>query len=374
MDQPLQRLASGVRTRLPRWLGGQGGPATAVPETVWPLADALQCNRELGGNLAPDPLPAGDARFVARAGELETLATLIERWRSGHPVMAAVTGPQGCGITSLLNQVPRLLPADTVCHSEQLCERLRNPSDVLDLMARLFNLQTTPESPAALIDQLNAAAPRVLILDNAHFLAFRVMGARDAARSLGAIMVATQPRHLWIMGCRRQAWRRMMYLHQVERFFTHVLELDYFSAEQLGEVIAARQPASPEEAAGQDLPRLQQLCRGKPDLGFLYLHCGTPAEAGSYRPLDVSVLKRLDMDDLFTLAELAVHGSLRLDEHSQIFRLSPENSQLQLYRLCNQGLVERLDPDGGSPAARYRITPVLSALVADHLYKSNYLY
>jgi hypothetical protein len=224
MDHPLQRFTSGLRSRLPAWLGGQVSQTAAVPETVWPLADALQCNRELSGNFAPDPLPAGDARFVARAAELATLSTIIERWQSGHAVMAAVTGPQGCGITSLLNQVTTLLAADTVCQGEQLGARLRNQADVLELMARLFDLHTTPESPSDLIDQINTAAPRVLILDNAHFLAFRVMGARTAARSPGAIMVATQLRHLWIMGCRQQAWRRMMYMHQVEHFFTDVLD------------------------------------------------------------------------------------------------------------------------------------------------------
>jgi hypothetical protein len=374
MDHPLQRLLSELRKPLPGWLGGQGGQPATAPETAWPLADALLCNRGLGGDFAPEALPAGDARFVGRTGELETLGGIVERWRSGHAIMAAVTGPQGCGITSLLNQVPGLLAADTVYHSERLGERLRDSSAVLALVTQLFDLQTAPDSSAALIDQLNAAVPRVVILDNAHFLAFRVMGARDAARRLGAVMVATQPRHLWIMGCRRQAWLRMAYLHQVERFFTHVLELDYFSAEQLGELIAARQSAPAADAPPPDLPRLHQLCRGKPDLGFLYLHCGTSTEAGSYRPLDVSILKRLEMDELFTLAELAVHGSLHSGEHSQIFRLSPQNSQLQLNQLCNQGLVERLGPDGASPEARYRITPILSALVSDHLYKSNYLY
>lgn len=187
-------------------------------------------------------------------------------------------------------------------------------------------------------------------------------------------MVATQQRHLWIMGCRRQAWRRMMYMHQVDRFFTDVLELEYFSNTQLNEVMAARQIVPADTTPDRDLQRLQSLCRGKPDLAFLYLQCGILTETGSYRPLDFNVLKQLEMDDLFTLAELAVHGSLQLDEHREIFRLGQESSQLQLNRLCNWGLVERLDPDGGNPTTRYRITPILSALVSDHLYKSNYLY
>jgi hypothetical protein len=374
MDHPLQRLAGALRNRLPTWLGGRGGLTTTAHEAVWPLAEALQCKRELGDSYATEPLSAGDARFVARNSELETLATVIEHWQNRFPVMAAVTGPQGCGITSLLNQLPGLLSPDTVYRSEQLAERLRSEGDVLVLLTRLFDLAATPDSPATLIDQLNAAAPRVLILDNAHFLAFRVMGARGAARSLGAIMVATQQRHLWIVGCRRQAWRRMMYMHQVDRFFTHVLELEYFSAEQLNDVIVARQGETVEELPAHDLQKLQQLSAGKPDLAFLYLQCGILAETGGYRPLDASVLKQLEMDDLFSLAELAVHGSLQLEEHGQIFRVSPENSQLQLNRLCNWGLVERLDPNGGSPSARFRITPVLSALISEHLYKSNYLY
>jgi hypothetical protein len=54
MDHLLQQLTSGLRTRLAPWLGGQGGPTTTVAETVWPLADALHCNRGLVERLDPD--------------------------------------------------------------------------------------------------------------------------------------------------------------------------------------------------------------------------------------------------------------------------------------------------------------------------------
>jgi len=374
MYHRLRQLIADFRTRLPSWLGGGHGPATGKEEAGWALVDAVQAVRQLSADFRCEPLPAGDPRFVARDDALERLGAVIERWKRGRPVMVAVTGPQGCGITSLLNQVPGLLTDDTVLRAEQFVERLRDPADVLPFIARLFDMETPPATEEALIAHINAIEPRVLVLDNAHFLAFRVMGAGGAAHKLGAIMVATQQRHLWIMGCRRQAWRRLMYLHQVERFFTDILELEYFNAEQLGEAITARRPADGEEASARDFQRLHELCRGKPDLGFLYFECGARTEAGGYRPLDVSVLKQLTVEDLFTLAELAVHGSMQLDEHGLIFRVTPEISQMQLNQLCGWGLVECLDGNGGSPRTRFRLTPILSAIVSEHLYKSNYLY
>ncbi len=382
----LKQTVSSLSGRFSKVLRRSSTATTGSEESsLWPLADALRLARN------PDtcttrarceaytfaPLEAGDPRFSARDEPMAALEQIIEVWRSGRPTMAIVSGPQGCGVTSLLNQIQRHLSAEETLRSVSLAGRANGSTDMYGVAAKLFDLDPVPDSPEALIRQINSATPRVVIIDNAHYLASRVRGAADTARSLGSLMVASQQRHLWIMGCRRQAWKRMIYLYQADRFFTHSIELDYFNSTQLSALLAARMEAAGEasdDSEPRDLQRLQQLSRGKPDLAFLYQLCGALDDPETARPLDLGILKGLEIDDLFTLAELAVHGTLHQDEHRDIFRIGPASSKLRLEQLCNWGLVERVTADDPEQRTQYRIAPLLSAHITDFLFKSNYLY
>ncbi|MBU1191361.1 MAG: ATP-binding protein [Gammaproteobacteria bacterium] len=381
------QLHSWAQTRWARWTGDKEAVAEA---TYWSLKD-------LQGSLAASTQPtstaiqqafddaaltARDPRFIGRETALETLVLALSEWREGRACMVSIQGPQGVGISSLLAQVTTLIHDHEVLISERFCQRLRNTTDVLDLFARTLGLSETPASVPELIEILQQTEPRIILLDDAHLLAFRVMGTRTAVRTFGSILVASQPRHLWILGFRRHAWRRLNYLYQAERYFTHTIELDYFSADELKAVISQRFEHARIEIdwSDQHWSRLHQYSRGKPDLAFHYsrlLASENPAEDDRpevLRPIDLSFLKSLDMEDLFSLAELAVHGSLHCAEHQQIFHETPDGSLMRLEHLCNRGLVERFIPICGETTPRYRITPILSGQIAEHLYKVNYLY
>lgn len=352
--------------------------------SVWSLTDVMQLARNPEAiattthcnAMTLSPLDTGDSRFIGREKELASLLDALTAWRSGRPAMVVVSGPQGCGITSLVNQWQQHVEPNEIIKQECLSRRFLNDQDVFALIARLFDLQESPEDFTALIDLLNQAPARILFIDDAHYLASRLYGERDAVRGLGAIMVATQGRHLWVLGCRHHAWRRLIYTHQADRFFSHSIALSYFDQANLSKLINARLIATKSEQT--ELPpamlqRLVSLSMGKPDLVLLYLLQTPLPEASLLRPLDTAIFKRLEMEDLFTLAELAVHGCLTLGEHQQIFRLSTQNSQLRLNQLCNWGLVEAGD-ETDQFAICFKIMPMVAAHLSAHLYKTNYLY
>ena len=64
--------------------------------------------------LTRSPLPAGDPRFIPREDIRAAIEHSHAAWREGRPTLIALTGPSGCGLTSILNQTPRWLPADTL--------------------------------------------------------------------------------------------------------------------------------------------------------------------------------------------------------------------------------------------------------------------
>ncbi len=339
-----------------------------------------------------EPLTAGDARFVGRAEQLERISSIFEIWRNGHSSMLAVTGPQGCGLTSFLHQLEPLVGKSGAFRYAELTRRPYDTSDTLAMLSEIAGFEQPAESVEELLERINALPASVFVIDNGHYLTCRVMGAHEAIRIFGAVMVATQQRHLWVLGCEQFAWRRLTYVYQADRYFTDRIELGMLSAAELDECLATRQQLSGVDLnsamAGGDkdlpddleaeLPTLYKLSNGKPDFAFFYYLGGLQVNPENKlldmkrgAALDFTALKSLIRDELFTLAEVAVHGSMTIDDHRALFRTSHEQSWLLLERLYQQCL---LDKDQSDHETGYRLVPVYSEVISRYLTSNNYLY
>ena len=338
------------------------------------------------------PLAAGDARFVGREAQLKRMASAFELWRSGNSSMIAVTGPQGCGLSSFLRQLEPLAGSSGHFRYAELRRRPCDTSDTLAMLSDIVGLDQAASSVDDLLERINQLPPAVFVIDNGHFLTCRVMGAHEAIRVFGAVMVATQQRHLWILGCEKFAWWRLTYIYRADRYFTDRVELAMFSAPELDECIALRQQMSgielnsAMEAGDQglpddleaELPTLYKLSNGKPDFAFFYFLGGLQVNPENSKldmkpgtALDFSVLKSLISEELFTLAEVAVHGSMTIDDHRALFRTSREESWLLLERLYQQCL---LDKESTAGDIGYRLVPVYSEVISRYLTSTNNLY
>ena len=339
-----------------------------------------------------EPLSAGDARFVGREEQLTRISSALELWRAGHSSMIAVTGPQGCGLSSFLRQLEQLVGSNGTFRYSKLTHRPYDISDTLNMLSEFAGFEQPAKSVEELLERINELPPGVFVIDNGHFLSCRVMGAHAAIRIFGAVMVATQQRHLWILGCEEYAWRRLTYIYRADRYFTDRIELAMFSGPELDQCLALRQQMSgvdlnskmdggdkelPDELESE-LPTLYKLSNGKPDFAFFYylggLQLNPENKQLDMKPvsaLDFSALKNLIREELFTLAEVAVHGSMTIDDHRALFRSSREESWLLLERLYQQCL---LDKDETDEEPRYRLVPVYSEVISRYLTSTNYLY
>lgn len=349
---------------------------------------------------AATPLEPGDTRFIGRTAARERLLACLDAWREQRPALVAVVGPQGCGVTSLLRQIEGgLRPGEQLTY-RALDGRPASARDALVQCARLFGIEEAPVSVEQLAATINALDARLIVLDNGHYLACRIMGASESIRTLGALMVATQERHQWLLGCRLEAWRRLSYAHRADRFFTEVIALEAFDCEELTAVIAARCAraglvlAEADSAADSAPAPVQDPAAAfrPPDAFMTQLHAlssGLPAAAGchflralaadetgwhlgSCLPFDYGALKTLDRMESFTLAEIAVHGALTAAEHRSLLRLPEQESQMLLQRLCALGLLEHVARENRE--TRYRLVPVHVGTVIACLHNANYLY
>ncbi len=357
-------------------------------------APALSLPPNLQQVLSTAPLAPNDPGFVGRTDALDTIGRVIEQWRAGVSTMLLITGPQGSGITSLMLRIRGLLNVGEKTQSQVLSTRLGRSDDVLRLIADWFQLEQRPDSAQDLIAQLRAAAPRVMLIDDGHYLVNRMAGL-EATRVFGSILVATQDRHLWVLGCRHQAFARLVNLHHADRFFSHWIELGYFTPEELSEAFRLRfeqagltladcEAAADIPPSGPGPTRLRELYQrsgGKLDAAFLSLlgACRLDETTGHWcieppQGMDVAVLQTLEHSELFTLAELIVHGGLSIEEHRALFRLPHEASALTLEYLFNLGLLDRIGESASGASIRYQVTKPIWALVVKYLETANYLY
>ncbi|MGB5178648.1 MAG: ATP-binding protein [Gammaproteobacteria bacterium] len=339
-----------------------------------------------------EPLAAGDTRFVGREEQSNRLLAALEMWRAGHSSMVAVTGLQGCGISSFLQQLPTRVADSESCNYCKLTHRPYDINDTLLMLGAVVGGEPSVGSVEELVEYINGLPPSVFVIDNGHFLACRIMGANEAIRIFGAVMVATQQRHLWVLGCQEYAWRRLVYVYRADRYFADRVELPLFSELELGQCLTNRLQASgfalSAGSTGESVQQptllarqsstLYKLSNGKPDYAFFYFLGSVLVHDESRQlelqpvvPPDFSILKQLISEELFTLAEVAAHGQLTIDDHRAVFRCSRDESWLLLERLYRQCL---LDKHETTAEPEYHLVPQYSNVIGSYLANANYLY
>ena len=317
--------------------------------------------------LTRSPLPAGDPRFIPREDIRAAIEHSHAAWREGRPTLIALTGPSGCGLTSILNQTPSWLPADTLVARIDLSKRPDTSADALALAAGAFEAPPPFDTVDSAANQINALAPRVILIDNGHLLYSRLIGGSEGGRALHGLMIATQGKHLWLLACETQAWRRQCDTAGAHRYFDITIEADYFSRVELASLLSTRTPDGSPSFDDAAIDALHRVSRGHPGLALFIAACIRRADTPTLpAPFDESPLWALERTELLTLAEISAHGMLSANELQSIFRRDPTSTSILLHHLRQSGLIV------GSTGNQ--LQPLLAPMINAHLVRANYLY
>ncbi|MGX9460335.1 hypothetical protein ACWXWU_03720 [Shewanella sp. A14] len=265
---------------------------------------------------------------------------------------------------------------------------------------------TTITDTIALINQQTS---QLIIIDDLHKLMLRMMGNSQALMAFATIIMETRKQHFWLLGCETYAWQRLSAQYQISHLVNNLLKFNYFNAKELAEIqirqlaclgliktdneqqpidanttTSAKQTSSNNKSLPYEDPlkQLYTISQGHPALALLLLQYSldnTPNEENSDKDIEIyqinlSALKNCQDSDLFSLAEIYVHGGLRVQQHAHLFAITIEQSVLQLEYLVRQGLLQAHYAKHDFAAHLYNITPTLTNIIANHLVNNNKLF
>jgi len=351
----------------------------------------------------PSPLE-DEGLLLGREEEMNRLEKALKNWEEGHPASVALVGPQGAGKTSLVNCFLGRHPGDWRILRGSLETRIIGEDLVLAFFNRLFLLDPPAADIRTLIDRVLDGEPRIVVVESAHNILLRILGGRRAAELFLYVVLATRPRHFWLLTCRQLPWNSMDRIFQISRFFSHLVPVKPLPEDTLQDALSLRIEGSglkpfffdSEEESLRD-PKPGEDRNGEKRqaffkrvfsntgrnlyaaLYFMLLGCRHEADSLSIlfwppERLDVGFLKEMDHLTLLSLAEMAGHGALTVSEHEGIFRTDGVRSRTVFEYLEQAGLIVP-DPFGGDGHERsFEISPVIHDHVTAVLEQLNLLY
>jgi hypothetical protein len=353
--------------------------------------------------------PLSNREFlVGMEAEMNLLSETYKRWQSGKASSVAIVGPEGSGKTSLFNCFEYDIDDNTKVSRVELQHRMQSASDVLTMLEDALHIQEPSKSAAELVNRIMQLDRRIIMIEHGHRLFLRTVGMRETVETFFYVLMNTRGRLFWLVSFRLHPWMRMGYMHQTERFFTHVIKSEFHNTQELKTAILLRQRASGQEPVfnppdlnsfrlrklllqhrEQDAPVQQALedmyfnnlfdiTGGNMESALFYwLRSLSLDEQGNIRvqpciKVDSGFIKKLDTMNMLSLTEVLAHGGLTHKEHAAIFNVEPLRSRLILDYLRQIRLLQGNDKDKHGQPLFYSVNPlfyqpIYSALSDLHL-------
>jgi len=336
------------------------------------------------------PLGGLDSRIIERK-DLAFLNTSHQLWENGRNISCAIYGEKGTGLSTLINLFLNDLKQRNKTYKQiNFIKRLSDEHDVIDAFCKQLNISMPEYKLDSFIDQLNDLPPMVIAVDDLHYLVQRTMSAQKVINCISTIILASRGHHFWLFAAEEQSWRRLCYGYQFDSLISDQHHVSNFTDKQIHELLIKRfsyagfnsindvslETLSPDKGTLQEISKRSKGCI---ELGLFYclshLTHGTKPKSIFLRTpqdIDTSALKKLTQNELFTLAEICVHGQLSPKEHAKVFRTHDNESKMILEHLRVLGILDQIEEPSHNQA--YKLKLIISAVVIRYLISMNYLY
>lgn len=348
--------------------------------------------------------------LVGMTEEMNLLTETYSRWQSGRASSVAIVGPEGSGKTSLLNCFEIEMENDVKISRFELAHRMRSTADVLRMLEDVFDIPEPSATAVELIGKIQKLERQIVIFENGHQLYLRTVGAREALETFFYILINTRTNLFWLLSFRLHPWTRMGYIHQIDRFFTHVIKTEFHNMLELKTALLLRQRATGQEPLFDETgvssyrlrklllqhqayePPVQQaleefyfsnlfdLTGGNMESALFYwlrslqLSENNTISVKPCHKMDNGFIKNLSSINLLSLAEVLAHGGLSVKEYGDIFNIDELRSRLVLDYLRQIRILKGHNKDKHGQPQFYTINPLFYQPISTVLNAAHIIY
>jgi hypothetical protein len=316
--------------------------------------------------------PLKDKNFYfSRVEEEKKLNSAFARWHAGTFTPVLINGEKGSGISSLVNL---FLADDSLCKipskSLLLSKRITSIAEFMDVTGKAVR-GTGFAGLNDFLSYVNEQQPFVFFVDKIHFMFLRQPGGFDLLRHFFEIVSITSKSIFWISSCEHYASIYLNTTIGLHSFFPTLIQMGKLLPQDVNRIILLRHIASGYKLsyAFSDNDLTNKAFQKKNDqqkklfleqkyfnalsklsesnVAFvirLWLSTIEKTDSNtiymkSLDNLDFGFVSNLPNEVLFMMQNILLHESLTSNEVSMILNASKAQTELQLMRLKDRGIL-----------------------------------
>ncbi|WP_020402718.1 ATP-binding protein [Gracilimonas tropica] len=342
-----------------------------------------------------------DRFYIRKPEQFDRLKKGYEMWQNNFPSSFSIVGEKGSGKSLFI----RMLKEEILTRHDVIEINFQGtfwkPEEIVKLIAKGLKIEGA-ETFEDLTEAIRRKKKRVIvILENVQNCFVRNISGFDALEQLLLLISETNKEILWVASSTRYGWLYLDKVLNVVDYFTHAVETDNLTAQQIEELILRRHRASgyqlkflPDETTKNSrsykkhlddeeksqeylknryFEKLAKLAEGNSSVAMIYWirsikehdethFCINPFEFGA-----LNRIQELDSEELFALAAFMLHDFLTAEELSMTVHQSLRESQLTASRLSSQSILVEA-PHG------FSINQLIYRQIARTLKEANYIH
>lgn len=311
--------------------------------------------------------------FVKNTSNFETCKKALDLWKGGFPASISILGEKGSGKSTFIRFLKEetfkdeknyVLPFNSTVSTEK--ELVKEVSKIL--------FQSESESVEELIKKIKKNRKgSIIFAENIQNCFLRNMNGYESVQALLYIISETKHEVLWVVTSSRYSWNFLSVVFNVGEYFTHSIQTDVLSDNEVESVIMRRQRASgyqlrfeadqavvksraykkylDDDAAAQQylqelfFEKITKLAEGNATVAMIFWIRSIKEFTEShftieaFKATDIERLDSLDSTALFALNAFILHDTLNADELALVLNSNKRECEMIISRLTSRGIL-----------------------------------
>lgn len=343
--------------------------------------------------------PLTKAKFrIERPQVIQKLERSYSNWTNGKFAPTCLVGETGSGMTSTVNIFEEKFGHQYSFYRFNLDQRIATEEDFIKFLKTVFHDLKFESIDELLVEIQKLKGRRIVVLENIQQLFIRKMHGSKNLTLFFRLISQSNNKIFWLSTCLLYTFRYLDYTLDMNNYYGHTVYLDTLNKEDVTDVITKRHKFSgfklnfqepknfnpkrsykkmsklEKQAYLQDdfFKRLYNYSQNNLSLALVFwMRSVVNVEDNNfyieYKHLDYSFFSSLSNMEVATLHAILLHGSLSLEEHTEIFDWQKEESQSHLMVFTDDGILIKKED-------HYLINPLVYRQVVNHLDVLNYIH